>query len=107
MELLKELKREKIKILVDDKDNPRDFNFFDMRDNATYTLKKLLGAKIEIKSWSIEPCEWNKDMNDLVLYSENGNGYKPRWPPRSGTKRIFKQVLRKLYERYFRKFGIL
>ncbi len=49
MELLKELKREKIKILVDDKDNPRDFNFFDMHDNATYTLKKLLGAKIEIK----------------------------------------------------------
>ncbi|MCR5063413.1 MAG: hypothetical protein K6A89_09035 [Treponema sp.] len=76
MELLKELKREKIKILVDDKDNPRDFNFFDMRDNATYTLKKLLGAKIEIKSWSIEPCEWSKDMNDLVLYSENGNEYK-------------------------------
>lgn len=76
MELLKELKREKIKILVDDKDNPRDFNFFDMRDNATYTLKKLLGAKIEIKSWSIEPCEWNKEMHDLVLYSENGNEYK-------------------------------
>ena len=76
MELLKELKREKIKILVDDKNNPQDFNFFDMRDNATYTLEDLLGARITIKDWHLEPCSWDNDMHDLVLYSENGNEYK-------------------------------
>ncbi len=76
MELLKELKREKIKILVDDKNNPQDFNFFDMRDNATYTLEDLLGARIKIKDWHLEPCSWDNDMHDLVLYSENGNEYK-------------------------------
>ena len=60
MELLKEFGYEKIKILVDDKNNTRDFNIVDLNDNQTYTIEDIIDTKIEVKDWRIEPCSWNK-----------------------------------------------
>lgn len=76
MELLKEFGYEKIKILIDDKNNTRDFNIVDLNDNQTYTIEDIIDTKIEVKDWRIEPCSWNKNTHDLFLYSVNGNEFK-------------------------------
>ena len=77
MELLKEFEFEKIQLLVDDKNNVRDFNILDLRDNEVYTLEDLIGAKIKIKTYSIIESDhefW--EGHYLILYSENGNEFK-------------------------------
>lgn len=77
MELLKEFEFEKIQLLVDDKNNVRDFNILDLHDNEVYTLEDLIGAKIKIKTYRIIESEhkfW--EGHYLILYSENGNEFK-------------------------------